>query len=182
MRQGADRAALRDRKDDLLRVESFSQMVWEPAAGRGAISRVLQAAGVACVCTDLVAHPGADPTIVTGIDFLMEREAMAQTIVTNPPYKLADAFIRHGLALGCDVVVLLRLMAIEGANRSDLIDTFCRRIHAGIERLPKFQREGWTGKRQESETSPFAWFVFSPTPRPLGSPVELRRMSWRGGA
>ncbi len=192
MRQGADRAPLKDRKDDLyetppeatltlLRAEKLPLSIWEPCAGRGAIARILRGAGHTIITYDLVAYEGADPGIETGIDFLMERAAPAgcSCIVTNPPFKLSDAFIRHGLSLGCDVIVLLRLMAIEGANRSDLMDTFCRRVYAGIERLPKMQREGWEGKRQESETSPFAWFVFSPTPRQLGEAIELRRVSWR---
>ena len=54
----------------------------------------------------------------------MERTAPAgvSCILTNPPFSIADQFIRHGLDLGCDVLVLLRLMALEGAGRSDLID------------------------------------------------------------
>jgi hypothetical protein len=193
VRQGADRAPLKDRKNDLyetppeatltlLRAEPLPPLIWEPCAGRGAIARILRAAGRTVVTHDLVAYEGADPGIESGIDFLMERQAPigCACVVTNPPFKLADAFIRHGLALGCDVIVLLRLMAIEGANRTDLMDTFCRRVHAGIERLPQMHREGWEGPKQSNSGAPFAWFVFSPTPRPLGSPIDLRRVSWRG--
>jgi hypothetical protein len=99
-------------------------------------------------------------------------------IVTNPPYKLADAFIRHGLSFGLPVIVLLRLMAIEGANRSDIIDRHLARVWAGIERLPTMHREGWEGKRITNSGAPFAWFVFVPGERG-GAAVELRRMSWR---
>jgi hypothetical protein len=42
-----------------------------------------------------------------------------EAIVTNPPDNLPDAFIRHGLALGQSVIVLLRLMAPEGAGRAE---------------------------------------------------------------
>ena len=72
MNQGASRHALKDRKDDLyetpacavhalMRVKSLPRYIWEPAAGRGAISRILRAEGYTVTTTDLVAHPGADP-------------------------------------------------------------------------------------------------------------------------
>lgn len=191
MRTGASRAPLADRRDDLyetppeavralLRVETLPPVIWEPAAGRGAIAREL--AGHRVIATDLVAHPGADAGIQAGVDFLMERQAPdgAGVIVTNPPFKLADAFVRHGLTLVPTVIVLLRLMALEGAGRADLIDRHLVRVWAGIERLPMMHREGWQGRRIGNSGAPFAWFVFSAEPRPGGSPVALHRMSWRG--
>src|SRR6185437_11520028 len=117
---------------------------------------------------DLCAYEGRDLDISTGVDFLTERRPIddrVETIVTNPPYKLADQFIRHGLSLGLPVIVLLRLMAIEGAHRSDLIDKHLIRIWAGIERLPFMHREGWTGPKNSNSGAPFAWFVFDPQPR-----------------
>jgi hypothetical protein len=185
---------LADRKDDLyetpacavhalLRVEpclSSPRYVWEPCAGRGAIARELAAAGHKVTSFDLVAHEGADAGILTPVDFLMERRAPdgVEMIVTNPPYKLANDFIRHGLKLAPRVIVLLRLMALEGAGRSDLIDAQLARVWAGIERLPTMHREGWAGKKIDVAGVPFAWFVFEAAPRGERA-IELRRMSWR---
>lgn len=188
MKQGASRHAIAERRDDLyetpqvairtlLRVEDLPSAIWEPCAGRGAIARELEAAGHSVIKQDLVAYEGADSGIATPIDFLMERAAPAGCIVTNPPYKLADKFIRHGLDLGCTVIVLLRLMAIEGANRSDLVDSHLVRVWAGIERLPTMHREGWEGPRMSNSGAPFAWFVFAPDVRT--GPIALQRMSWR---
>lgn len=190
-KQGAARGRLKERKDDLhethpiavralLRVEELSPYIWEPSAGRGAISRVLIEAGHHVKASDLVMYEGADPYIETPIDFLMERKAPAKgcVIVTNPPYKLADEFIRHGLSLGCPMIVLLRLMAIEGSSRSDLNDVYLHRIWAGIERLPMMHRDGWQGKKIDTSGVPFGWFVYLPTPRGE-APIALRRMSWR---
>ena len=193
MKQGASRHALKDRRDDLyetpacatqalLRCERLPHAIWEPCAGRGAIARELIAAGHRVVCQDLVAHEGADAGIVAPVDFLMERRAPegVSCIVTNPPYKLADRFIRHGLALGCDVIVLLRLMALEGAGRSDLIDYHLARVWAGIERLPTMHRDGWEGPKSAVSGVPFAWFVFSAIASGANPPpIALRRMSWR---
>jgi len=129
-----------------------------------------------------VSYPGADDGIETPLDFQMEHRPPpgVTCIATNPPFKLADEFVRHGLSLGCDVIVLQRLMALEGAGRSDLIDGHLVRVWAGKERLPQMHREGWTGKRSNQSGTPFAWFVFQPEAR--GSePIEFRRLSWREG-
>lgn len=193
MNQGASRHALKDRRDDLYETpacavqallrcdEALAATIWEPWAGRGAISRELIAAGHSVITQDLVPHPGADPGILTPIDFLMEQRAPdgVRCIVTNPPYKLANEFVRHGLHLGCKVVVLLRLMALEGAQRSDLIDGHLARVWVGIERLPTMHREGWEGPRMSNSGAPFAWFVFEPEARNAAAAIELRRMSWR---
>jgi hypothetical protein len=192
MKQGASRHSLADRKDDLyetpdcatlalLRNVALPRVIWEPCAGRGAISRLLHAAGHTVIAQDLNAHSDADRDITPGIDFLMERRAPdgAQTIVTNPPYKLSDEFIRHGLALGCDVIVLLRLMAIEGAGRADIIEGHLLNVYAGIERLPFMHRDGWDGPKNANSGAPFAWFHFAATKRLPCVPIQLRRMSWR---
>lgn len=193
MKQGAAKHSLADRGDDLYETPAVAVqaliknerlpdgIVWEPCAGRGAIVRELRAAGYPVVATELVPYAGADDGIETPIDFLMERKAPAGCgcIVTNPPYKLSDQCIRHGLTLGPRVIVLLRLMALEGAGRSDLIDRHLVRVWAGIERLPFMHREGWAGPKHSNSGAPFAWFVFSAQPRLADAPIELRRMSWR---
>jgi hypothetical protein len=186
----ASRAALKVRAHDLyetprcavralLRTGEIRGAIWEPCAGRGAIVRELRAAGFQAVAYDLVAHEGADPGIQTPIDFLLDRAPPAgvDIIITNPPYKLADDFIRHGLSLGLPFVALLRLMALEGSGRSDLMDRHLRRVWAGIERLSMMHREGWQGPRTASGGAPFAWFAFEPGQR-VG-PIELNRISWR---
>lgn len=189
-RQGAARHALKDRKDDLYETPEQATRallpflgdepltIWEPCAGRGAIARVLRSVGHTVVMQDLNAYDRADAGIVTPVDFLMEQQAPnnCRLIVTNPPYKLSDAFIRHGIHLGCDVVVLLRLMAIEGAGRTDIM-RHCRIILAGIERLPMMHRDGWDGPKSNSSGAPFAWFWFGREANE--NPIQLQRISWR---
>lgn len=194
MKQGASRHALKERGDDLYetpgvcvraahRAGVFAGVrgpVWEPCAGRGAISRELRALGYAVLAQDLVAHAGADADIISHRDFLMERSAPAgcRAIITNPPFKLADAFVRHGLALGLDVIVLLRAMAIEGAGRADLIDRHLWAYWPGIDRPPAMHREGWQGNRPSSSGAPFAWFHFCPAARAPGEPIRMTRLWW----
>lgn len=189
-RGGAVRDALKDRKDDLyetppeavqalLRCEELPHLIWEPAAGRKAIASELEDAGHDVICTDLVDY--GTPGVHTGVDFLMEYEPWlgVECIVTNPPYKNADAFVRKGLQLCPKVIMLLRWAYAEGAGRSDIIDGHLSRIWLGRERLPTMHREGWDGPKVTNSAMPFAWFVFEREPETPGR-ISLQRMSWRG--
>lgn len=195
MKQGANRHALRDRKNDLYETpaccvtSAFSagvfsdagSVIWEPCAGRGAISRELRRFGFNVIAQDLVDHPGRDADIATGIDFLMERRAPdgVTAIIRNPPFKLADPFIRHALQLVPRVIVLLRAMAIEGSARADLIDGHLRHYWIGIDRPPAMHRDGWEGPRLTNSGAPFAWFDFSAQPKGRHDPISLHRFRWR---
>jgi hypothetical protein len=73
--------------------------VWEPAAGSGKMARVLEAAGLRVLSTDISA----------GQDFLLAGEQPVDAIVT--PYIAATRFIEHALRLtsgGGKVAMLLR--------------------------------------------------------------------------
>lgn len=188
LKTGALRHALSVRGDDcyespleavttLQRCFSLPSLIWEPACGPGAIVRPLRAAGHHVIATDLVDYGLEDST--AGVDFLMERSAPdgARTIVTNPPYKLADAFVRHSLALCDEAIMLLRLAYLEGAGRSDIIDNHLAQVMLGRERLPMMHRRGWDGPKTGNAAMPFAWFRF--TSKPTGGGIALRRTSWR---
>lgn len=98
----------------LLRAERFPHRIWEPACGNGAIVKVLAAHGHEVVATDLVERGHG----IARRDFLMEREAPARCIVTNPPFKLADQFIRHALeTLGCRKMALFLRLSFYSARR-----------------------------------------------------------------
>ena len=98
----------------LLRVEQFPALIWEPACGDGAMSRVLEAAGHTVISTDLVDRGYGTPRR----DFLMEFTLQSPAIVTNPPFGLADEFVLHALSLGAEkVAILARLAWLEGERR-----------------------------------------------------------------
>jgi hypothetical protein len=86
------------------RMAHVGPRLWEPACGRGRMSRVFMQAGFDVVSTDLV-----DRGFGTGgVDFLCCESLRAPVIVTNPPYgPLVAAFISHAYALGADMLALL---------------------------------------------------------------------------
>jgi hypothetical protein len=101
------------------------------AASPSAIARVLRAAGHEVWATDLVNYASPDQD-QSGIDFLMESLApdSIASIVTNPPFKLADQFVRHALLLCPRVYMLLRLAFLESERRSGILDNgWLRRVY-----------------------------------------------------
>jgi hypothetical protein len=145
----------------LLGVESFSGPIWEPACGDGAIVNVLRSTGHEVIATDL--RDRGCPDATGGVDFLKADRAPAgvDTILANPPYKLANEFVRHALTLAPRVVMLLRLLFIESAGRCDIIDGGqLRRFYPFVDRLPMVHREGWDGPRADSPSIQFAWFCW----------------------
>ena len=166
--------ALADRKDDLyetpdvavhalMRVEKLPHRVWEPACGRGAIVRVLRAAGHTVVATDLVEYSSPDQD-EHGVDFTMEHKAPdgIEAVVTNPPFKLGAEFGRRAIALVPQTFLLLRLDFYSSMQRDDIFDdgSGFRGIHVFANRLPMMHRDGWTGARTTSNVT-FAWFCWS---------------------
>jgi hypothetical protein len=157
----------------LLAREKLPPVVWEPAAGRGAIARVLQAAGHTVYASDWRCYGFG----IGGLDFLHTDAVPAgcTAIVTNPPYKIANAFVRHAVALCPLVVMLMRLPFLESDGRRDILDESClARVHVFRNRLPMLHRDGWTGNRASSSIA-FAWFVWD---RSHSGPATIDRISW----
>lgn len=81
--------------------------VWEPAGGRGDMSRVLEAeTGRDVIATDVFPHGDPAATgVIHGVDFFFVSpgdaegpHTTARAIVTNPPFRLAEEFLHHALA------------------------------------------------------------------------------------
>lgn len=187
------KAALNVRGDDLyetpacavealLAVERLPDgIIWEPACGPGAIVRVLRDRGHYVYATDLVDYKSDDQDD-SAIDFLMEPQLPGVgyfgCILTNPPFKLADQFVRHALTLCPRVYMLLRLAFLESERRRLILeDGSLARVYVFRNRLPMMHRHGYSRtSKQASSAIPFAWFVWD---RTHSGPTELHRISWK---
>lgn len=155
----------------LLRIEQFDGTIWEPACGDGAISQVLEAAGHDVFSTDLIERGYGH----SGFDFLSEKRAVSKTIVTNPPFKLADRFVLHAHDLGATkIAMLLRLCWLEGERRRKAV--FAKvppnRIHV-FSRRPTLWNGADPDARQTGGAIAYAWFVWDAT-----APAGLTSLSW----
>ena len=123
--------------------------VWEPAAGSGKIVRVLEAAGLRVLSTDISA----------GQDFLLAGRQPVDAIVTNPPYTSAGLFIEHALRLtngGGKVAMLLRTDFDHAKTRWHLFSgcpAFARKIV-----LTK--RIRWFENSTGSPSFNHAWYIW----------------------
>ena len=87
--------------------------IWEPACGDGRLARVLEWHGFEVIATDLREYPGFG---TGGLDFLCENPeekwgwdiGEIDAIVTNPPFSLAEEFIRRALSITPNVAMLLK--------------------------------------------------------------------------
>src|SRR5262245_21582969 len=102
----------------LLRREQIPHCVWEPAAGRGAIVKVLRDAGHAVIASDLINY-GFPLHFRRDFFEVMQAPAGVEAIVTNPPFKDAARFVAHALELCPRVFMLLRLAFYEAGKLGD---------------------------------------------------------------
>jgi len=141
----------------LLRVEQFDGAIWEPACGEGDMSRVLIDAGHEVISTDLVDRGYGEARI----DFLMEWQARAPNIVTNPPFGMAQDFVDKALSLTTGkVAMFLRLAFLESLQRGEWLPTTpLAHVWVMSRRVP-MQRGRLSEQGDGHGVLAFAWFVW----------------------
>lgn len=140
----------------LLGVEKFEGGIWECACGDGAISKVLTEHGYTVKSSDLINRGYGE----TPVDFLlMPRENVTDNIVTNPPYGLAEEFVRTALgASRLKVAMLCKLAFLEGEKRKRMFETTpLARVHVFSKRIT-MTRNG--EELRSGGMIAFAWFVW----------------------
>jgi hypothetical protein len=156
--------------------------LWEPACGDGAIVLPLRAAGHVVLATDLVDR--GCPMSSGGIDFLLPiprgtSAPCVDGIVTNPPFKLAQAFVDRALGMVPYVAMLLRVSFLEGTARKPWFQsTPLARVHISSRRLPMMHRHEWGGPKSTSAIA-FAWFVWD---RNHEGPPTIDWFDWKDSA
>jgi hypothetical protein len=157
----------------LLRVEPLPHTIWENAAGRSAIVRVLRDAGYAVIASDVYDYGGLD--FIQDFLTTTAMPAGAGAIVTNPPYKLAEQFVAHALDLCPLVIMLMRLAFLESERRCGILEgRGLARIHVFRKRLPMMHRDCWKGRKANSGMA-FCWMVWD---RNYTGPTTIDRVSW----
>ncbi len=139
----------------LLSVEQFYGEIWEPACGDGAICRVLQDSGYSWLkATDLIDRGyGEAPH-----DFLTSPYT-SMNVITNPPFKLAEQFVRLSLERTTGKVAILgKLQFLEGAKRKLMFESLpFKKVWVFSKRL-SLTRNG--EKMTNSGMIAFAWYIF----------------------
>lgn len=153
----------------------FSGDVWEPACGDGAISRVLEGQGLHVESTDL-RHSGYGRG---GVDFLKAVVAPAgvSAIITNPPFNLAEAFIRKAREFEVPFAMLLKSTYWHAASRERLFKST-----GPVAVCPMLWRPNFAPERGSAPTMDVCWTVwhahpvktcaYTPLPKPVLSAIK----------
>lgn len=142
-----------------LETENLPDVIWEPAAGDGALVIPFQKAGFTMLASDLVDY-GLHGCI-SGLDYLTaEPMPEAKGIVTYPPYRLAVKFAEKALKETPYVALLLRTNFLESTSRMPFFQKHPpARIWISSRRLPMMHTHGWQGPQATNNTC-FAWFIW----------------------
>lgn len=153
--------------DRLLESADLPAGKWlEPAAGDGAIVHAVNARGASDIDWQLCElRPECRPQLeglgrVTVGDFLSanyERDSF-DVVITNPPFSLAEKFIRKALLCAPYVAMLLRLNFLGSAERHLLFWKHMPDVYV----LPN--RPSFTGRGTDS--TEYCWMVWQPSIRP----------------
>jgi hypothetical protein len=139
-----------------------NRTVWEPAAGRGKMSRVLERHFQTVLSTTLESTD-PDDLIAGGLDFLkaQNRFELPDAIITNPPYSLAEEFVRHALKLavsyGFVIAMLLRNEWDCAKGRNDLFteQPFAKKVILTSRPWWFDKKPGDSGPRHN-----YAWYIW----------------------
>lgn len=145
----------------LLELEKFKDMtVWECACGEGHLSKEMVEMGFEVFSSDLI-----DRGFGNGIyNFLGpdNNEVLEMNIITNPPYKYANDFIKKGMevvAKGYKMALLLPLRYLEGKERKQIFRQFPpKKIYVSSSRI-NCAKNGEFDKLQGSAMA-YAWFIW----------------------
>lgn len=148
--------------------------VWECACGEGHITKVLKEKGIKVVSTD----------IITGTDFLATDlpENDIDWIITNPPFNLAEEFIKHAHALrkksdnDLYFAFLLKSQFWHSKKRYQLFEETNPSFVLPLTWRPNFTGQGsslldmlWTVWC--FETTEYSGTVYQPLKKPIGEKI-----------
>lgn len=146
--------------------------VWEPHVGGGAFARAVYNRRIWLIVSD-VHEPSVRalrecaPRRWEVGDFL-DLDWHADWIIGNPPFRDAEAHIRHALNQAPRVAFLLRLAMLESKARAPLWRDHPPSVVYVLQERPSFTGSG-------TDSAAYGWFVWGTS----NGPTELRWLSWR---
>ena len=132
-----------------------STQIWEPACGQGDMVEALRDCGMLAYGTDI--RGGQD-----FLDSWQPRNTIAACswIITNPPFSLADEFIRHAAEIGKPFAMLLKAQYWHAAKRTQLFREIPPSYVLPLTWRPDFLFKERNGKKGASPLVDVMWCVW----------------------
>ena len=106
----------------------YDEIIWEPACGKGHISKALIKAGFKVISSDLIDRGYSSSMCGEKFDFLSnENDHTDANIITNPPYKYAQEFVEKSVEIlqnGKLCCMLMKLTFLEGNKRYEMFKKY----------------------------------------------------------
>lgn len=139
------------------RYVNLQQPILEPAVGDGAILKAIEnfQGEIDFDCIDVVKTTLPNFYHQSFLLFTAPREY--KTVITNPPFSLAELFIRHArkIAPNATLIFLLRLAFLESQKRIKFWQEFPLSELYILSKRPSFTGFG-------TDSCAYAWFVWKP--------------------
>lgn len=152
----------------ILKKEFLYFSILEPACGEGHISTILHNhyPTAEIVSTDLIEREDKfNCGIKSGIDFLTyDYGRKFDTVITNPPFSLAQEFIERALEIANKKVIMFcKIQLLEGQKRKEWFEkTPLKRVYVFSDRQNPLRNGNPLNEQGKkwSSTFCFAWFVW----------------------
>lgn len=148
-------------------LDPAARTCWEPACGEGHMAWGLEDYFKIVRTSDIFDYSATNPDQGSVRDFLrgdvhvLPGLSSVDWVVSNPPFKDGEAFIRQAWAIATrGVAMLLRLQFIEGGGRHKLFTVDCplTMLAPFSERVPMVKGR-WDP--EASSATAYAWFIFA---------------------
>lgn len=146
----------------------LNKVIWECACGKGNLSEPLTENGYDVFSSDLIDRGYGEKIDFLGCDKIIKD----CDIITNPPFKLAEDFVRKANQIqkwGGLYVFLLKIQFLETLKRKKLfsecglkyVGVFSERICCAMNgEFPKYFKYSEKDKCYKGGTQLYAWYVF----------------------
>lgn len=149
----------------LFDLEEFQGSVWDPSCGLGRILDSAEKAGHTVIGSDIVTR-GSYCDFEKDFLSISEGEVEFDNIVSNPPFNLAEKFVRHGLELlphGGKMAMILPMVWLSGfSTKRDWLPYSPLRKYFAISPRPSMPPGAviQAGVKAGNGTKDFAWFIW----------------------
>lgn len=145
-----------------------NEVIWECACGEGHMAKVMIDMGYKVISSDINDLGFGE----TGIDYINTYKRDCQWIITNPPFKESEEFIRRSIEHKVNFAMLLKSQYWHSKKRLELFEEYKPRYVLPLTWRPDFL----FGKKGGAPTMECIWTVWESKPAKLTEYIPLKKI------